>query len=209
MLRHAVLALCCALVVLASPVVEARDLSGRFGLGADGSLGWKHLSPSLSSEAQSLDGTEVGNTGLSLVYYFTPMFGLQLIVGSTLTTVTAEAEVQGFAHRTGVALRALVPFALTDEVNLAGVFGLSGVFASFDNYGADMGAAEGMYLSLDVGLRPEWFVTDHFSLHTQLGLVISLLTEDNLGVPPAGRGVTIDVFGSADLLGQAGFTFWF
>ena len=65
------------------------------------------------------------------------------------------------------------------------------------------------FKSTNIGLaiRPEWFVNQHFSIHTQVGIAISLLNEDNSAFSEG--GVNVHIFETGDLLGQAGFTFYF
>lgn len=207
-------ALALILMMLTPQPAHAKDLAGRFGLGADSTLGWTRV------DRIDTGRRDVGNTGLSLVYYITDRIGLQLIASSVVTTetlegidpATGEPYGEGLAYQAGVGVRALIPVALTSEVNLTAVVGFSGVFAGSDARTDDPDDDPSpMFFSFDLGVRPEWFVTDHFSLHTQLGVAISLLNEDNVPAPDAvdASGVTADLFGNADLLGNAGFTFWF
>lgn len=184
---------------------QAKDMAGRFGVGADSTLGW-NVTGGIGSNGAELAG--VGNKGLSVVYYITKMFGLQLILGSTVATVSFDGDKDTLAHRTGVGFRALVPIAFTNEVNLTGVVGFSGVFQSTEVTVGDSSNDNSVnFISFDLGLRPEWFITDHFSIHTQVGISIALINEDHVG--DTGSGVGFDIFGNADLLGDAGFTFWF
>lgn len=204
-------ALALGFVAFAPQAAQAKDMAGRFGVGADSTLGWNAAAVSVpTSPDDSVDATTVSvpNTGLSAVFYITKMFGLQLIIGSTVTTVSYDGDADALSHSTGVGVRGLIPIAFTNEVNLGAVVGFSGVFTSVEFTAGDVTVESSRnFISFDIGMRPEWFVTDHFSLHTQVGISIALLNEDHVG--ENGSGIGFDIFGSPDLLGEAGFTFWF
>ena len=61
-------------------------------------------------------------------------------------------------------------------------------------------------IAISLGIRPEWFVNENLAFHTQVGIVFSILNEDNSGFSEG--GVNVQLFQTADLLGQAGFTFY-
>jgi len=197
--------------LVAPSTAQAKDLSGRFGIGGDSSLGWSAQTVSGAMNPGGVFGGEVPNTGLSLVFYVSKMFGIQLITGAEFTTVTGDNDAEYSANLINVAVRGIIPIAFTNEVNLGAVLGFSGKFG-FDDNGNDIDDDDlsANWVSFDLGVRPEWFITDHFSIHTQLGLSISLLNEDNYSIGAGGEsGVDINVFNNVDLLGNAGFTFWF
>ena len=56
-------------------------------------------------------------------------------------------------------------------------------------------------------LRGEWFATQHLAFHTQVGVVFSILSENANAFKT--NDINIQMFQASDLLGQAGFTFYF
>ncbi len=194
-----------ALTTLTVANAQAKDMSQRFGVGADSSLGWG---------AGSLGGTVVSDaghsTGLSVVYNISKAFGLQMILGAGFTS--AKDDLNDYSvNNFGVSVRGIIPVAFTNEVNLGAVVGFSFVSQGFTTSPVGGGAeidGSTSHVSFDLGIRPEWFVTEHFSIHTQVGVAVSLLNEDDFA-NPGGSGTAFDLFQSADLLGNAGFTFWF
>lgn len=69
------------------------------------------------------------------------------------------------------------------------------------------GEDESSSLAIQLGIRPEWFVNENLSFHTQVGIVFSILSEDNSGFSEG--GINVNIFGTSDLLGASGFTFYF
>ena len=55
--------------------------------------------------------------------------------------------------------------------------------------------------------RVEWFLTPHLTIHTQVGIGISLLNESVNGF--SNTTVNFKALQTSDLLGQSGFTFYF
>lgn len=72
---------------------------------------------------------------------------------------------------------------------------------------APTGEDESSSLAIQLGIRPEWFVNENLSFHTQVGIVFSILSEDNSGFSEG--GINVNIFGTSDLLGASGFTFYF
>ena len=62
-------------------------------------------------------------------------------------------------------------------------------------------------IAVSPGIRPEWFVSEHISFHTQIGVLVSILNEGNSAYSEG--GVNLHIFKASDLLGQAGFSFYF
>lgn len=185
---------------------DAKDLTGRFGVGADSSLGWGGMGPAGSSFS-------LENRGIAATYYVSKMFGLQLLAMFDITSLSYEVpgadDAEWSANQWGVSIRGIVPIAFTNDVNLGLLVGINIVGKGDDNGNdTDDDDTNAMFLSFDLGLRPEWFITEHFSIHTQVGVAISLFNEDNTGLPDA-SGVDLNFFGNPDFIGQAGFTFWF
>ena len=203
---------------------SAKDMSRRFGLGVDSTI---------SSYAG--DGR-----GISAIYSFNKYFGLQLLFGLNTTTATLkEDSIAGTdfsnGHKTtiidwNVSLRALIPIVMSSDVNLTGVVGFTASGRSTDGFKAATSQDswqqynDGYQFSIDLGVRPEIFISEHFSIHTQVGIGINIITESGAALNTfldnhngEGRvahstkasGVSVDFFKNVDLLGMAGCTFWF
>ncbi|MFA5625842.1 MAG: hypothetical protein WC966_12470 [Bradymonadales bacterium] len=190
---------------------SAKDMSRRFGLGVDSALS-DHFGKM---------------KGISAIYNINRYFGMQLIFGVNTTGVKYGKGGSNTRVDWHVSLRGLIPFALSSDVNLSAVVGFTASGTANDGYrysgplSYDEGR-DGYNFSIDLGVRPEWFVSEHFSLHTQVGLGISILTgkntkasrvpeDDNNALQYVGdaEGVNANFFSNADLFGMAGFTFWF
>ncbi len=195
-----VVALVLGFAVVGAGTASAKDMSGRLGVGADSTLGWGYVAQDSAMGPM--------NQGLSIVYQVSKMFGLQLIA-SVGFGMASDDDVDYSANYWGVSVRGLVPIAFTNDVNLNAVVGFS-VAGSGWAMESEAGDVDGSktHIWFDLGLRPEWFITDHFSIHTQVGVAISLLNEDNIGLED-GSGVSFNIFGNPHLLGNAGFTFYF
>lgn len=193
---------------------SAKDLSGRFGVGADSTFGWQGPAGVDPMGGGVTGVANVGGPGLSLVYYVSKMFGIQLLANATIVTASDDGADYSF-NTFGIGVRGIIPIAFTNDVNLGAVvgFAFNGLTGSITPDGGDSVDFSDNYISIDVGIRPEWFITEHFSVHTQIGLGFSILGENDTGTPFAdqsgGGGVTINIFDNADLFGSAGWTFWF
>ena len=197
---------------------SAKDMSRRFGLGVDSTI-----------SSYATDGR-----GLSFIYVINKYFGMQFIFGLNTTTADVKRHLSGGEIKPydttiidwNVSFRALIPIILTAEANLTGVVGFTASGRSTDDFKTTNEAYQqyndGYQFSIDLGVRPEWFVTEHISIHTQLGIGINIITDD--GSVPAtalskddqqayystdAKGVSVDFFKNVDLLGMAGMTFWF
>lgn len=181
---------------VAAPV-EAKDTSGRVGIGGDTALGWAAFG---STDALTLFDGRI--PGVSLVFGISNMFTLQAIVG--VSYGKDDASDTG-AVLWNTALRAIINFELSQSVNLGAVFGLG---LSGTRINPDPGAhTSGLYGTIEAGLRPEWFVNDNFSLSTQVGFSIAIVDDELSGSNDGALG--IDIFGNANLFGNAGFHYWF
>ena len=186
---------------LAAPA--AADEPGSFGMGADTALGWAVPATDATVDVRQ----QLRVPGLSIVYQATDWFGLQLIFGAGFVTGIDDGPDE---NRTswGLAVRAILGTSLGESARLGFPVGFSILGARTKPDGGDAGS-ERAY-GIEFGIRPEWFVTDHLSFHTQVGVVLSILDEDyaaSLGGD--NLGVVFDLFGNANLLGNAGFTWWF
>ena len=207
---------------------SAKDLTRRFGLGVDSTI------------TNFVDD----GRGISVVYYVSKFFGMQLIFGVETFSAKIKPEGADAESKSGngnwtvkelkttvtewnVTFRGLIPFVLTSDVNLTAVVGFTASGRSSDGFKStnELYAKynDGYQFAIDLGVRPEWFVTEHFSIHTQVGVGIQILTHSGTSVvygistkngdtivpSTKASGVHTSFFKNVDLLGQAGFTFWF
>lgn len=198
------------------PDASAKDMSRRFGVGVDSPI------------SQYADDGH----GVSIVYSINKYFSMQLIFG--VATYHADVENPNDSSKTveanitdwNVSIRGLIPIVMSADVNLEGVVGFTASGRASDGFKASKEEYQkyndGYNFSIDLGLRPEWFVTEHFSLHTQVGIGINIITRDGTKMNPGlsdstgtaftntkAKGVQVDFFKNVDVLGMAGFTFWF
>ena len=199
-----IIALTFGLVLATTSFASAKDMTGRFGIGADSNLGWS------SGGSSTGLGSTYDTKGLSLVYYVSKMFGLQIIAGAQFKSASDDNDADYSFNAFGLAVRGLIPVALTNDVNLDAVVGFSFINSGWEEGPSSASADDSAnMISFELGIRPEWFITDHFSVHTQVGIAFSLLDEDNSGRPDSGySGFDMNIFANPDLLGQAGFTFY-
>ncbi|MBR4986723.1 MAG: hypothetical protein IKY83_13400 [Proteobacteria bacterium] len=199
---------------------SAKDMSRRFGIGIDSTI----------SEFAG-DGR-----GISAVYNINKFFGLQAIFGLNVTkaeviNATANNAIVSGKYDTtiirwNVSIRGLIPVWIASDVNLTAVVGFTASGTASDGfYSADEKWSkynDGYQFSIDLGLRPEWWISDNFSIHTQVGIGIDIITDngaalavglskenENGYVSTNASGVSVDFFKNVDLMGMAGCTFWF
>lgn len=195
---------------------SAKDMSRRFGVGVDSTI---------SSYAD--DGR-----GVSLIYVINKFFGIQAIFGIGVTSATviddrtgSNKEYDTSIIEWNVAVRGLIPIVLSSDVNMTGVVGFSASGRASDGFNSNDERYsmynDGYQFAIDLGVRPEWFVSEHFSIHTQVGIGINIITKDGSELQTGlsknntayhstnASGVAIDFFKNVDFLGMAGFTFWF
>ncbi|MBQ9394835.1 MAG: hypothetical protein IJU23_04880 [Proteobacteria bacterium] len=201
---------------------SAKDMSRRFGLGIDSTI-----------SSYGDDGK-----GVSAVYNINKYIGLQLIFGLNTTSAKLTQEEPGVGFSQGdkttivnwnVALRGLIPLVLASDVNLTLVVGFSASGRSSGGFKSDVAQYlqynEGYQFAIDIGVRPEYFFSDHFSIHTQVGIGMNIITDGGTKVQTVLKndkngnglvketqktsGVEVDFFKNVDLVGMAGCTFWF
>lgn len=177
---------------------------GRFGLGSESALGFYGASGDLGA---GFGAFGLRRPGLSLVYHATDRFGVQAIVSAGTVNTRDEvfgADVRATTTWVNFAGRGHLGIDVADDARLGLVFGAGVAVQSASVVVGDTRDTSGLqHVSAEVGIRPEWFVAPALSIHTQVGVVFSALDEDG------GGQVVFDVLGAADLLGSAGFTFWF
>jgi hypothetical protein len=181
---------------------HAGKSSGSLGLGVDTSLS----AASGQAGAAGSTGTLVGavplsSPGMSAVYQATDRVAAQVILSWLRATTTDGGGVRSTTSALGFAMRGFYALELARAVDVSGFAGL-GIGRT------SAGVEAGTDVVFEAGARPEWFVTSHLSLHTQIGLTIALLSATSPANAGAGGSAT-NLLGNADLVGNIGFTFWF
>lgn len=166
--------------------------NGNFGIGADQALN------------ASIDGSVGTANGISGRYQLNDKIGLQAIFRLDIESGPGDDSSE---TQLNLGLRAIYNLVSVDNAAFGAVGGLTVLSRSVELAGNDSSSTG---FNIEAGLRAEYFVTKSFSLHGEVGLVIALLGGEDGPVAqeqsPAGTTILI---GSGDLLGVAGFTFWF
>ena len=206
MKRHIIWAATIAALALpaTASAKEFTDKTGRFGLGADTSLG--------------------GVGGLSARFQVAKNFGVQAIVGFTRVVFESDDGAGGVVETTDRGIAAVVrgdyAFAYTNRSSMSAIFGVD-IFnanTSFESGGVSMDDSTTRF-AFEAGLKVEHHFTDWFSVHGEVGLLFAIdgigdddgaaLTSPNSDVGSAVADGTTVVFGVGDVFGNAGITFWF
>ncbi len=182
-------------------------MSGKIGIGVEGTLGFR---PAPSVYLDSSAHQVLRLPAFSLVYPVSPLFHLQALAGAAFAAGSGADP----AYQIGVTLRGIyMGLILSEVVHLTIPFGLGYTLVAGPGTDFQVGGTStttNHYFHLEVALRPEWFITDYISVHTQAGAVISLLTGGQSAIGPAyDPGVGVTLFANTNLLAQAGFTVWF
>lgn len=183
----ALVALCAALVP-GSPA-GAEGMKGKIGVGSDASLS--------------------GVAGVSGRYAVDDNFGVQAILA-----VDLYSPKDGDSESTVLlGLGAIYDVIHADQLAVGLRGGVDVAFFSGPEVSPDA-SSSGTQISLTLALRPELFFSESFSLHAQLGFAVDLLPEtgrvvahDETTGAAVNEGTNIQL--AVDLLGTAGFTFWF
>jgi hypothetical protein len=167
-----------ALMTSATPA-EAKDMSGKFGVG---------LNQSLTS----------GITGLGLNYWIG-----NLKLGGLLGMDFFFPDSGDSEYTIGLGIQALYAIARAEDVNLN--FGLRVNLGIADPGAADTTVG----VQFDIPLEAEYFLSDHFSFFGHVGLTLTIIGEDgNPLAPGSGQGVGFGV-GRGGFSGGVGFNFYF
>jgi len=195
-----------AVLALAPATAAAQDYSNSLGLGAESSLAL--------SNGPLIDTSLLRNRlpGLSIRYRITRGFGLQLVFGARLGSLSIEDDPMDRTVTTtllGLAFRGhVVPFT-EGPVHLGFLFGAgfatNGVTNEFNDPVQEITLSQ---TAFEIGVRPEWFVTSWLSFHTQVGLTIALHSASDADGNEIGSTTSFGFGHAADFFGNAGFTFW-
>ncbi len=169
----------------AAPVASAKDLPGKFGLGYVTTLG--------------------GVGGLDIQYYVSRFIGLEAVLG--LDYISAS-NVSPLAFKFSLGGR--FNFARAKDANLGVAIRANVGIANKDYMAAYRGGADSaVHFNLEIPLIAEYFLSSHFSVFTQVGLLIDFVPK-NGPVLTGGAADTTEVhFGIPGLAGLLGATFWF
>ncbi len=164
--------------MLATHAAGAKDMNGRFGIGAAKTLG--------------------GVRGLDLIYW-----AGRLGLNATVNLYWASPEGGDHSIDIRLALGAIYPVISTERAEL----GIGGRI----NIGALTG--HGTEITIEAPLRLEWYVTDHLSLHGEVGLALDLVPDEggslNGPAPRSSTGDTAFILGATYVTGGGGFTVLF
>jgi len=186
---------------------EAEAKRGQFGIGVESALGFRPAPSDYNSGADQ--GLQLPS--FSFTYAASPLFHMQVLAGTRLALGSGSPATIALS----LTLRGLyMGIPLSDSLSLVIPFGLGYALNRAPGINPATGLADSVtshFLHLEVGLRPEWFITDYFSIHTQAGVVVSLLlgNQGNQGFATYDPGVAIWAFAGSDLMAKAGFTVWF
>jgi len=190
-----ILAIVACAMMLSATAASADDTSqrtGNKGLGVDAAL--------------NLSSSEAAN-GISGRYQVSDKLGAQAIF--RLDFVSGPGDLSTTFLNLG--LRAIYNLVSVQNAAFGAVGGLGIYRLSVDPGVEGVDGESELGLSLEGGLRAEYFVTRSFSIHGEVGIVFAFLGGEDLGtsaLPGSPDGTTI-FLGDGDLVGNAGFTFWF
>lgn len=170
-----------------------------------------------------VDANIDGGTGLSIRYFINDAFGLELIVGGQSNSTRAEPsaggqEVKSSSSSWDFSLLAEYNIGVSRQATLSayGGLGLGLVSTSQDPSPAIATVDSYTDISFELGLRGEVWLYKFFSIYARGGVLIDPVsdTEAEFGQAETAAdqvdsgGMNLGIF-RGQLLGAAGFTFWF
>ena len=149
--RHGLIAFCALSALLLAPTVQAKDLSGRFGLGLEQSLG--------------------GVTGVTMRYWPGQHFGILATVGADVIT---QDDFKFLNTNIGVSAGFVYNFAESLHANLgAGLRLAIGFETGYDSDESQEGAV--FQFDIELPVMTEFFLSDSFSVSLAVGVVIAMI----------------------------------
>jgi hypothetical protein len=149
-------------------------------------------------------------TGISVRYFVSPKFGLELIGSYSSNSFEPDA---GGGTQSNSALNAAVlaeyRLSSTDKIGFSGYGGLqlSSGTSERDNDSGQTVSTDTSDLRFELGLKGEYFFARGFSVFGRTGVVIDPQNEDDRGTK--GSGTAFSLFQNSDPLGSFGFSIWF
>lgn len=179
----------CAALLVGSAAHAQEETVGKLGVGVDRPL--------------AFFGSFVGPSqpGIGVTFNVNPLISVQGIIGYRSDSADDNSE-----SDLGIGLRGffdVLTFLVAEDAAVRAplVGGLVIHRESADVGGMDTSATN---FAVEAGVRPEWFVNQWFSVHTEIGIALEFLSEDS-GI----EGTGISIFANGEVMGNAGFTFWF
>ncbi len=187
-----------AVVFSMTPPALARPDGKSIGVGAESPLGfWGPDSFSFEHESESQL-----TPSLSILVPATDIFDLQAMLGTRLGAGSGPGSWLEFIAAVRGVYRGL---PLAENVDMGIFFGAGYEIRSF--YFDDV--ERDHFVHMETGIRPEWFIRDWISLHTQVGVSMGLMLGQAALSPTYDPGVSLAFFGFSSVAGKAGFTLWF
>ncbi|HKA91768.1 MAG TPA: hypothetical protein VKE22_29095 [Haliangiales bacterium] len=174
-------------------------------LGAGGA----HAAEATHSGKLGIGGSQTtgGVTGVNVVYWPGP-FALDFTAGLDLTFPSDGNGAVRFVLAAGAFYPLLASTGADFSIGGRFDFGVGKV-----TYGPGTSPEAGLQIDFEIPARLEWWVTDHFSLHAELGLAIEIVTNTTRVFAAAGGNAQADGFGivlpGTRVVGTGGFTFYF
>lgn len=177
-----------SLIALAAPAAQAKDMPGKFGLGYVETLG--------------------GVRGLDIQYYVHRHFGLEAVLG--LDYISSK-DLSPMAFKMSIGGRYNVARAKDANfgVGLRANIGVGGKDYITVNYPEIANPELSVHFNLEIPLIFEYFLSNHFSIFTQVGLLIDFVPEKGAVLTDGAAGTTEVHFGATSLSSLLGATFWF
>lgn len=146
----------------------------------------------------------IGGTGLAVRYFVSDAFGLELLIGGNYTS-TSNSEADTSASQTTLDVGLLGEYRIlkSQRANLNAFLGFG---INNTSYGGDDERDGVMDAAFELGLRGEVWLYQFFSIYTRVGISVDIDGEDIAGDDTS--NTSIGIF-RGDLLGTAGFSFWF
>jgi hypothetical protein len=189
-----------SLLMFATPDLSAKDLAGKFGLGYESTLG--------------------GVSGLDLLYYINRHLALEGVL--SMDYVSADPDSPMIF---GMTLGGRYNFARAKDANLGLGVRVNIGYGNSDRSKILYGKTEDesiVHFNIEVPIILEYFLSNHFSISTKVGLLIDVIPEKGPVLTPGGvyqetllkedtgSGDTTRIsFGAPGLIGALGATFYF
>ena len=170
MKRGLVVALLSAAVLVGAVGTASADTTGKLGVGFDQTLG--------------------GASGLTGRYFAVPKLSIQAVLSYDLVSADDAS-----ASELDLGLRGLYAVLQDESFQLDAGGGLNIIRNSVE-VGGNTESNTG--ISIELGVGPTWWATDHFALNLFMGLLIDLDADGN-------DGTFVGLFEPATFTGRAGF----